>query len=65
MSTALAGLQHQEYFSILYDQKSCLISLSFVLADASEGSKLVLHGRHNADRGWISDIRMKGNALVR
>ncbi|CAN4097395.1 unnamed protein product [Withania somnifera] len=30
----------------------------------NEGSKLVLHGRHNADRGWISDIRMKGNALA-
>ncbi|KAL3337746.1 hypothetical protein AABB24_030067 [Solanum stoloniferum] len=30
----------------------------------NEGSKLVLHGRHNADRGWISDIRMKGNALI-
>lgn len=30
----------------------------------NEGSKLVLHGRHNADRGWISDIRMKGNTLI-
>ncbi|XP_060213346.1 uncharacterized protein LOC132640676 isoform X3 [Lycium barbarum] len=30
----------------------------------NEGSKLVLHGRHNADRGWISDIRMKGNSLI-
>nr|XP_016480474.1 PREDICTED: chitinase domain-containing protein 1-like isoform X1 [Nicotiana tabacum] len=30
----------------------------------NEGSKLVLNGRHNADRGWISDIRMKGNSLI-
>ncbi|XP_055810870.1 uncharacterized protein LOC129880719 isoform X2 [Solanum dulcamara] len=30
----------------------------------NEGTKLVLHGRHNADRGWISDTRMKGNALI-
>ncbi|KAJ8540067.1 hypothetical protein K7X08_026456 [Anisodus acutangulus] len=30
----------------------------------NEGSKLILHGRHNADRGWISDIRTKGSALI-
>ncbi|KAF6173006.1 hypothetical protein GIB67_006382 [Kingdonia uniflora] len=30
----------------------------------SEGSRLVLEGRHNADLGWISDLRTNGNALV-
>ncbi|XP_042503826.1 chitinase domain-containing protein 1 [Macadamia integrifolia] len=30
----------------------------------SEGTKLVLDGRHNADKGWISDLRMNGHALV-
>ncbi|XP_077251268.1 glycosyl hydrolase superfamily protein [Tasmannia lanceolata] len=30
----------------------------------SEGSKLILEGRHNVDIGWISELRMNGNALV-
>ncbi|KAI8544985.1 hypothetical protein RHMOL_Rhmol07G0007800 [Rhododendron molle] len=30
----------------------------------SEGPKLILEGRHNVDREWISDLRMKGNAQV-
>ncbi|KAL5572080.1 hypothetical protein UlMin_021677 [Ulmus minor] len=30
----------------------------------SQGSKLVLEGRHNADIGWISDLRMAGKARV-
>ncbi|XP_043698310.1 chitinase domain-containing protein 1 [Telopea speciosissima] len=30
----------------------------------SEGRKLILDGRHNADKGWISDLRMNGHALV-
>ncbi|PSS24211.1 Chitinase domain-containing protein [Actinidia chinensis var. chinensis] len=30
----------------------------------SQGTKLILEGRHNADRGWISELRMKGNAKV-
>ncbi|CAK9165790.1 unnamed protein product [Ilex paraguariensis] len=30
----------------------------------SEGTKLVLEGRHNADTGWISELRMKGDAQV-
>ncbi|KAL3517276.1 hypothetical protein ACH5RR_024178 [Cinchona calisaya] len=30
----------------------------------SEGSTLVLEGRHNADSGWISEIRMKGDAKI-
>ncbi|GFY92321.1 glycosyl hydrolase superfamily protein [Actinidia rufa] len=29
-----------------------------------QGTKLILEGRHNADRGWISELRMKGNAKV-
>lgn len=24
----------------------------------------MLEGRHNADIGWVSELRMKGNALV-
>ncbi|KAK1268782.1 hypothetical protein QJS04_geneDACA008163 [Acorus gramineus] len=30
----------------------------------SEGANLVLEGRHNADSGWISDIRANGKSLV-
>ncbi|KAG9448333.1 hypothetical protein H6P81_014461 [Aristolochia fimbriata] len=30
----------------------------------SEGSKLLLEGRHNADTGWMADLRMKGDPLI-
>ncbi|XP_057980557.1 uncharacterized protein LOC131166225 isoform X2 [Malania oleifera] len=30
----------------------------------SQGTKLILEGRHNADMGWISDLRKKGGAQV-
>ncbi|PIA49069.1 hypothetical protein AQUCO_01300129v1 [Aquilegia coerulea] len=30
----------------------------------SEGNGIVLEGRHNADLGWISELRKSGNALV-
>ncbi|XP_022757522.1 chitinase domain-containing protein 1 isoform X2 [Durio zibethinus] len=30
----------------------------------SQGSSLVLEGRHNADKGWMSELRMRGDALV-
>ncbi|GLU00795.1 hypothetical protein SLE2022_181390 [Rubroshorea leprosula] len=30
----------------------------------SQGSSLVLEGRHNADKEWISEIKMNGDALV-
>ncbi|OVA01938.1 Glycoside hydrolase [Macleaya cordata] len=30
----------------------------------SEGTRLVLEGRHNADFGWISELRKNGNALI-
>ncbi|PON51325.1 1,4-alpha-glucan-branching enzyme [Parasponia andersonii] len=30
----------------------------------SQGSNLILEGRHNADGGWISDLMMAGDALV-
>lgn len=30
----------------------------------SQGPNLILEGRYNVDRGWISDLRMKGNAQV-
>ncbi|OAY85599.1 chitinase domain-containing protein 1 [Ananas comosus] len=30
----------------------------------SEGKNLVLEGRHNADVGWISELRKNGNSLV-
>lgn len=30
----------------------------------SEGKKLVLEGRHNADLEWISELRMNGHSLV-
>ncbi|KAI8544984.1 hypothetical protein RHMOL_Rhmol07G0007800 [Rhododendron molle] len=46
---------------VWYDLKSII---SFLLSVASEGPKLILEGRHNVDREWISDLRMKGNAQV-
>ncbi|GMI69582.1 hypothetical protein like AT4G01040 [Hibiscus trionum] len=30
----------------------------------SQGSSLILEGRHNADKGWMSDLRMRGDALI-
>ncbi|WCJ22392.1 Chitinase domain-containing protein 1 [Euphorbia peplus] len=30
----------------------------------SEGTGLILEGRHNADKGWMSELRKKGNSLV-
>nr|XP_028961574.1 chitinase domain-containing protein 1-like [Malus domestica] len=30
----------------------------------SQGNSLILEGRHNADMGWISDLRMAGDAWV-
>ncbi|XP_050235750.1 uncharacterized protein LOC126685828 [Mercurialis annua] len=30
----------------------------------SKGTELILEGRHNADKGWLSEIRRSGNALV-
>ncbi|KAG5538245.1 hypothetical protein RHGRI_018988 [Rhododendron griersonianum] len=46
---------------VWYDLKSII---SFLLSVASEGPKLILEGRHNVDREWISDLRMKGNAQL-
>lgn len=31
---------------------------------ASQQTSLVLEGRHNADRGWISELKKTGEALV-
>ncbi|WOG86814.1 hypothetical protein DCAR_0206032 [Daucus carota subsp. sativus] len=30
----------------------------------SQGANLVLEGRHNADKGWISELRKKGGAKI-
>ncbi|KAL3615705.1 hypothetical protein CASFOL_041366 [Castilleja foliolosa] len=30
----------------------------------SQGTKLVLEGRHNADKGWITEIRRRGNSQI-
>ncbi|KAG5405235.1 hypothetical protein IGI04_011354 [Brassica rapa subsp. trilocularis] len=30
----------------------------------SQGNGLVLEGRHNADKGWIQELRSKGNAMI-
>ncbi|XP_051132948.1 uncharacterized protein LOC127252698 isoform X2 [Andrographis paniculata] len=30
----------------------------------SQGTNLVLEGRHNSDKGWIAEIRSRGNVLV-
>ncbi|KAL8210407.1 hypothetical protein R6Q57_007139 [Mikania cordata] len=35
-----------------------------VACDCSQGAEFVLEGRHNVDKGWISDLRMKGHALI-
>jgi hypothetical protein len=37
---------------------------SFFVVVTSQGTGLVLEGRHNADMGWISELRRNGNALV-
>lgn len=34
------------------------------LFSSSQGNGLVLEGRHNADKGWIEELRTTGNALV-
>jgi chitinase domain-containing protein 1 len=36
----------------------------FFFVVTSQGTGLVLEGRHNADMGWISELRRNGNALV-
>lgn len=36
----------------------------FIFSVASQGTSLILEGRHNADAGWLSELRMKGDALV-
>ncbi|KAL0675467.1 hypothetical protein Bca4012_003448 [Brassica carinata] len=30
----------------------------------SQGNGLVLEGRHNADKGWIQELRARGNAMI-
>ncbi|EOA21066.1 hypothetical protein CARUB_v10001405mg [Capsella rubella] len=35
-----------------------------VSAMVSQGSGLVLEGRHNVDKGWIQELRSRGNALI-
>ncbi|KAL4376347.1 hypothetical protein GQ457_02G001110 [Hibiscus cannabinus] len=30
----------------------------------SHGSSLILEGRHNVDKGWMSELRMRGDALI-
>ncbi|CAN7009450.1 unnamed protein product [Brassica rapa subsp. trilocularis] len=30
----------------------------------SQGNGLVLEGRHNADKGWIQELRSRGNAMI-
>lgn len=42
----------------------CVIPRSLYLFHFSEGFQLVLEGRHNADIGWISELRTNGNVLV-
>lgn len=34
-----------------------------ILSIASQGTSLILEGRHNADAGWLLELR-KGDALV-
>jgi len=35
------------------------------VAIASQQTSLVLEGRHNADRGWILELKKTGEALVK
>ncbi|CAO2835505.1 unnamed protein product [Amaranthus hypochondriacus] len=30
----------------------------------SEGTKLILEGRHNADKGWMTELRQRGNVQI-
>jgi hypothetical protein len=41
-----------------------LYEFLFILFIASQGTSLILEGRHNADIGWILELRRSGNALV-
>ncbi|KAL6986446.1 hypothetical protein U1Q18_019807 [Sarracenia purpurea var. burkii] len=36
----------------------------FVPFVASQGTQVILEGRHNADIEWISELRMEGSAQV-
>jgi hypothetical protein len=40
-----------------------LYEFLFILFVASQGASLILEGRHNADIGWISELR-SGDAWV-
>ncbi|KAF1869944.1 hypothetical protein Lal_00017522 [Lupinus albus] len=40
------------------------IFYSHIVVIASQQTSLVLEGRHNADRGWISELRKSGEALI-
>lgn len=37
----------------------------FCIHVVSEGTKLALEGRHNADTEWLSELRLRGNAQVK
>jgi hypothetical protein len=60
------------YFSILVFRSNIKrkkemegeLTLFFFFVVTSQGTGLVLEGRHNADMGWISELRRNGNALV-
>ena len=36
-----------------------------ILCVASKGTNLVLEGRHNADKGWMAELRQRGNVQVK
>jgi chitinase domain-containing protein 1 len=50
------------FFFVIFDWYVIIRSFCFVLP--SQGAGLVLEGRHNADMGWISELRRHGDALV-
>ncbi|KAL0712284.1 hypothetical protein Bca4012_019262 [Brassica carinata] len=49
----------------IYNSKFTHLSpVWYDLKSSSQGSGLVLEGRHNADKGWIKELRSRGNAMI-
>lgn len=44
--------------------QNIVVTFLVSVSSSSQGSGLVLEGRHNADKGWIQELRSRGNALV-
>ncbi|XP_018474383.1 uncharacterized protein LOC108845715 isoform X4 [Raphanus sativus] len=48
----------------IYNSKFTHLSPVWYDLKSSQGNGLVLEGRHNADKGWIQELRSRGNAMI-